>query len=923
MSFISNYFDVVEGAKEIAVLCPFYHFTPNGVAYQETRPSAHVNTLENLFHCKVCNVGYNEPQFIQQILDCTYYDAKRLQRCFSTTEDLDLWKGVTLTEQSKNAALNLGISEEVIQELHLKTPTGSENNLAFPVLIHDHIVDIRKYNPEGSPKVKSRSNCPTGMIIPFDLWRETPSHRTTLICAGEKDMAIARSHGFNAITITGGENTMPRIMNEFKNRKVAIVYDNDGPGYQGAKKLALKLYEYTPYIKIVNNFHEVCSEPGEDITDFFTKYEKTKDDLIEYIKNTPYFEPSEEDVTENYPIVDLITASKPENINKMLRSNIQVVAVSESTFATPAFIAGEKYKTSGNNDTLPEGTCKEWELSDETCQDILHLIDNGFKEDAIRKNILNLLKIPQKERCVKLSTLAKKTVFKAYVTDMFETTNLSVQPMEFVAYSLNNKLESGKKYMVTYKLVPHPYRGQELIMIVTNAIQANDSISNFQITPEVKEQLNIIRDLEGTPEERINLMVDKIKGLLGYDGNNTLIQTVDLAYHTPLQFNFGTFKNMRGYLDTLIVGESRMGKSSTANTMRELYGLGVFTSLAGNSATVPGLVGGSNKVNGTYQTRAGIIPQNHKGLIIFEEFGKSNKGVIAELTDIRSSNEVRITRVSGTITLPATVRMIALSNAKAENGTIKPIASYPNGISIITELVPTAEDIARYDLIVVLPDRGNSQIDPFWQPSEPFPKEVYETRIRWIWSREPEQIIIDQETGYYILEQANQLNQIYDCHIKIFGTEAWKKITRLAVAIAGYLVSTDDDYENIILTKDHVDYAITFLKRIYDNPTFKLREYVEHERKYVQVDDEAIANLQDIYVKYPSLILYLEQASNATKNMLGAASGLGNDDLNRAINRLTRGLFVKFQNHDIIPTERFRLALASINRNATIERVGE
>ena len=128
----------------------------------------------------------------------------------------------------------------------------------------------------------------------------------------------------------------------------------------------------------------------------------------------------------------------------------------------------------------------------------------------------------------------------------------------------------------------------------------------------------------------------------------------------------------------------------------------MFTSLAGNSATVPGLIGGSNKTTNGSQTRAGIIPQNHKGLIIFEEFGKSNANVIKELTDIRSSNEVRITRVSGTITLPALVRMITLTNVKNVNGSIKPIASYPNGFSILTELVDTAEDIARYDLIVIL-----------------------------------------------------------------------------------------------------------------------------------------------------------------------------------------------------------------------------
>ena len=207
-----------------------------------------------------------------------------------------------------------------------------------------------------------------------------------------------------------------------------------------------------------------------------------------------------------------------------------------------------------------------------------------------------------------------------------------------------------------------------------------------------------------------------MKGLIGYNGNNQLIK---LSILLPRLVSTSEALKMCEAIFINTICESRVGKSSTAETLRKCYGLGVFTSLAGNSATIPGLVGGSNKTANGFQTRAGIIPQNHRGLIIFEEFGKSKMDVITELTDIRSSNEVRISRVSGTITLPATVRMIALTNVKQSGGPPKPIASYPNGISLVTELVPTAEDIARYDIIPSLQTKA-TKIDPFWEPQEPF-----------------------------------------------------------------------------------------------------------------------------------------------------------------------------------------------------------
>ena len=921
MSFLTEYFDITSDKVEAAVCCPFTHYTSSGQPYLETNPSAHVNTIENLFHCKACGEKGSEVTMIQKLLDCNVNMAKKIQKCFATEETIEEWSKETLEEASLYRALNLGISREVVQQLNIKTPPYTDH-LAFPVFMYGHLMDVRQYNPGGDPKIKSRHGCPSGLILPFDDWIRTPNDRMTLLCAGEKDMAIARTYGFNAITLTGGETTLPTQSSYFKDRHVAIVYDNDETGKKGAYKLAEHLYKYTKYIKVITNFHEVL-ENKEDITDFFIKYRKTKEDLIQYIEDTEWYT-GPTSTKKNYPVMDLLQASEAHNIGKVVKSNVQIVAVSEATYSCPSHIFAEKFKPPTQGDLMEEGDYKEWILNEDNVQDILHMIDNNFKEETIKKNYKDILRILHKEKHVSMSILKRITVFKCYLTDMYETTDTTTtQPMEYTAYSIDLKLESGQKYMITYKLVPHPYKGQQLIMLILDAEQANDSVSDFVLDEDVKASLQIIQNLPGTLNDKITLLTEKVKGLLGYNGINPLIQAIDFAYHTPLQFNFGTFKNIRAYLDTIIIGESRTGKSSTADCLRSLYGLGTFTSLAGNSATIPGLIGGSNKTATGYQTRAGIIPQNHKGLIIFEEFGKSNHSVITELTDIRSSNEVRITRVAGTIALPAMVRMITLTNPKNKGNTIQSIASYPNGISVLTDLVETAEDIARYDMIVILPDKGNAQIDPLWTPEEPLDTKVYRDKIRWIWSRSAEQIIIDRETQLYIVEVANALNKIYEGHIKIFGTEAWKKISRLAIAIAGFVCSSDETYENIVVRKEHVDFAKNYLVNLYDNPTFKLKEFINYEKQYSTIDDEGVAALQNIYEKNPMLILQLEQCSSTSKNVLLAATGMAQDELNKALNSLTKALFVKFNNHEIIPTERFRIGLGKINKQTYAPKIGE
>lgn len=927
-SFFEYYFDEYDFSKrETAVCCPFPHHTESGIEYYETNPSAHINLDKGLFHCKVCDTGLSEIAFISKVLGTSYESASKIAKMFTTKEDKYTWnKNYQISEDIKSKCLSLGISETVVDELDIKTEFGDE--IAFPVFMYGKLVDVRSYRPhDRANKIKSRAGTTSGLIIPFDIWRYTPKNKWTILCAGEKDMAVTRSQGFNAITLTGGEKALPKITTAFKDRKIAICYDNDEAGISGARALASELIKYTSEVKVVTNFHEVCKEHGEDLTDYFTKYNKTKADLIDCINSTPLYtiEEAREEQQKRRPLISLLEASKPQYINRIVQSNVQVVATYEKAMPVPTTIYAKKINCVGEAkyNQMLVGEERTWELSENTCQDVLKLIDNNFTEDQIRENIRSILGISKYERDVRVEKPTKDTIYQCNVTDLFEATSKDIATIEFTAYVLKKRLESGKKYLITYKLVPHPYKGQQLTMIIVDVEEACDSVTNFHVTDEVKKNLDLFRNLEGSVKERLDKLAEMAKAYIGYDGYNNLIQAIDLSYHTVLEYNFGTFKNVRGYLDTLIVAESRVGKSSTAEAFQKLYKLGAFTSLAGNSATIPGIIGGSTKVNGNYQTRAGLIPMNHRGLVIFEELAKCNSNLVRELTDIRSSNQVRIARVSGTLTLPALVRMITLTNVKNTGNKIRPINSYPNGVDILVELIGSPEDIARYDLMLVLGEQGNKVIDPFWEPIEPFEPEAYQTRIRWVWSRTADQVVIDQEVGRYILEKCNELNKEYDSHIKIFGTEAWKKVSRLAIAMAGYLVSTDSSYERIIVTKEHVDAAVQYLIDCYDNSTFKLREYVAMERMYNEIDEDGIALLQELYNTNPSILLQLERINRTNKQNIMAATGLESNDYNKFMQRLTQGLFITYEGYDIIPTQRFRLGMSKINRAGKIHKIGE
>lgn len=835
MKFLQEYFDV-EAYGEHLVCCPFpHHSAYDDLEYIESNPSAHVNPEKGLFHCKACGRGFDEVGFVEELFGCSKSAAVSFLRCYESSMDS--------AEYKRNVAYDLcdqfNISHEVADELELSAI--NEDAIIFPAKAFNHVLDLRLYQPGKKPKVRSRLGSCTGLIIPYDIWKT--SDKVTIVCAGEKDMAVARTHGLNAITITGGELATPKDLNAFKGRHVAICYDNDDTGRRGAALLAECLLKVTPHVKVVTGFHEICKEPKEDITDFFNKYNGTKAQLVQYIKTTEDFVPDHttpEPQELNVPTVDLETALRAENESKLLQSNIQVVGTFSSAFSLPVEVkVGDAH----------------WSYTGSNAKDMLQLIDSG-EEDAKLEKRLRVLSGQDKDATIDIQK--RKTVFKVTLTDMLETKAQATTPQEMDAYILDRKLESGKKYKVQYRIVPHPLKAGLKVMIIENAVNANDSVSAFELNEDAIANLQQVKELPGTVADKVNTLTEKVKGLLNYNGNNTLIQVIDLSFHTVLQFDLGRFKNIRGYLDTLVVGESRTGKSSTADTLRQHYLLGTFVSLAGNSATRAGLIGGSNKgTTGGFQTRAGVIPQNHRGLLIFEEFAKCKEDMITELTDIRSSNEVRIARVNGSITLPAMVRMITLTNPKNSDSTIED----GEGLGIIKDLVGAPEDIARYDLIALMPDRGNNQIDFMWEPESPLPDEVLQTRIRWIWSRKPDQIIFDDDTKKYLVEQANKLAAEHDTYIKVFGTETWMKLARLSIAVAGYCVSTDASFENIVVTSEHIDYAVSLFLKLYDEGPIHLKSLAAIENKRRILTEESYTIFKELCDKYHNLHMWLSSTN--------------------------------------------------------------
>jgi len=199
-----------------------------------------------------------------------------------------------------------------------KIPFG-EKRVAIPVRDDDgRLRNLRLYAPfgtsDGYPKITSwGTGYGEARLLPSPaLW----GSGALWYCEGEPDWICALSQGLNAITKTGGAKTHKKEWNRrFRGREVIFVYDADKTGLEGAEKGAVFLERDAESVRVVmwprfmyadnpavkwdgkKQFSDFVMKAGEDypqdhgydLTDFFTRYERTEKDLRELLATAKIF----------------------------------------------------------------------------------------------------------------------------------------------------------------------------------------------------------------------------------------------------------------------------------------------------------------------------------------------------------------------------------------------------------------------------------------------------------------------------------------------------------------------------------------------------------------------------------------------------------------------------------------------------------
>jgi hypothetical protein len=710
-----------------------------------------------------------------------------------------------------------------------KLGIGYSNDLVWFPIFNEYgtLVNIRKYDIFGVKKRKFMSIKDSFLPIYIFPYIDPNSYETVFIFK-ESDVPLARQIGIhNSFAITTGEGFYHnRLRKFFENKTVYITYDVDGKGIGGAVdpaiSLAKQIYDVAKEIKICRVPQIRLSENKfADFSDFILMGQ----DFNSIIEDAEVFhdiQTKQEDL--EYKEIHFNDCQNSIYYKKNIVFDALVIGNSLSAYIYPKKIRffcdhGDTKKCESCGMAIHAGNY-EYEFTGNPNEfNILKLVNINDKQ---LKGILRVF-CGDVHKCMKLNMVVEETgnMEEIYITsslDIRQQLESSVSTKRIRAFRMGIGCKANTVHRFKGTLVTEPATQQAINLMYDSNLVKSD-IDNFNITQESFVDLKVFKPRNGERvSDRVNNIVTELSHRFQMVKREDVILGMLLTFLSPLSFNFNREKIFRGWIELLIIGDTGTGKSEIAKRLLRLLGVGTY--FLCEKSTLSGLVGGVSYINGKKGIVVwGALPINDRYLVVLDEFSGLNQEMISKLTGVRDGIAASVT-VEGEAKTYARTRKIVISNPRGS----LPMERYTSGMEAIRKLVGNPEDISRFDFAIccgeneVSPDEINimhaKPLDLKYTPDR------FNTLVRFVWSRSPENYKFSIQTTRTILDHAKEMSGIYNKDFPIvIGSRQRLKLARISCAIAALMFSSKDGV-NIDVLPEHADYARGFLDQIFSNPVF-------------------------------------------------------------------------------------------------------
>lgn len=836
-----------QSGDQLYACCPFH---------AEKTPSFTVNTETGEWYCHgECQVGGTEREFIMKYFDVDAKVANFVLKQWRSKHTLPFPSEAMIDEYHQrllNSPTDLrilagfGITEEAVKKYKL----GLEDfRITFPIKSKTgYWVNMRRYLPpqrriEGGkePKCLNMRNLGQRRYYPYEAFDQDE----IIIVEGEKDCIAARAQGYNAVTGTGGSAIPTEEVSLFKGKDVVLMLDTDIVGQKTVNT-------YMVLLKNIANSIRAIKLPKKD----FVAYYEACQDANEPVNIWQFATTCEELERQKEAIeaqdVSLVRSEFTENLNTWIRlNNMSVVGVEPKIYTVP---------------TKLRCVCRNTRC-DKPCPLAVLSQTKGYEQE-IEVDPRQIL------RFIEAADAAQDN----YLRQIFGCKSVTAQPIEYINVQ---KLIFQESASFIDGLDEASFENRYGVFLYTDYRLSATLKYNFEACrvtdPRTQQNFYVIRDAENvtkpkpvmddvalepfraaaakakTAEELINGYYEEWLPTLAIEGRPDLFGAILLTYCsvTEIPWQGGLLK---GWLDTMVIGDTRTGKSQMAQRFVKTLGMGGY--INGENARRTGVIGGVQRFGDSWVVTWGAIPMNDRGLLIIDEASGLEIDDIKDLSSTRSSGAVTLNKiVKGEAR--ARTRLLWLSNPRSGRNLSE---FYWKGYGAFQEFIPVVEDQARFDLVL---SAAREDVDDLAgiDSETPVKVEPWQGLFNLAWSLTAEDIKITKEVRTKVREVASQLNAELGGGPLVVGVAVHEKLLRLACAFAILCGAYDG---SLLVDVKHVEFAREFLTATLNKSSFGYGDYI---REYKRAQAKRAENLD--------FIRALVTAHPAIKSLLTATSFKG------------------------------------------------
>ena len=647
------------------------------------------------------------------------------------------------------------------------------------------------------------------------------------IVGGELKALLLLQHGINALTFTCGEgNYASDLLPLFAGRDVRVVYDIDDAGKRGSLNIGQALVNAGARSVQLGSLPPEGLGKSGDITDYLriNAWDITALNHIRWTKVEPQAKPQ----------ATLINAKKIRYLKgkfsnlidgEMLGKYIEVPAIvsgrGTTPFAVPQSVAFDC--PAGRKNQAPKckncsiastgfkspGYPKMMDLDGETVVDL-----TGLPKLQLPRKIREIVGIPSKcgsaQMKVKYSTV-ERIVLVPTVDVGDDTEEYRHQEVYLITDGKESPREN-EEHILGGQLIGDPRNNAFTMAVLKHrAIEGNVFTYKFQNVEHERLREALYTNCSTAQDVLKRLVGDMRDNVLNKFGVDTMITVEMLSWFMPFVFHVGQYECHKVCPEILILGDTRVGKSTTARDLSIHFGAGRYVD-CGSNATFVGLVGGNTELGSHRVFTWGVLPTSHRGHVTMDEANKLRLDVWGGLTNLKSSGRAERTTNSGARKTRSHVRLLTLCNPRGN----RPLGAYDTPLDAAIEVVGTPQDLARIDLLFVAHALKDTNIlNRFHKTDTPhaYTRKIARYHLKWAWSLTPKTIKF-ASPDHVLIRSVELLECIKGVRL-VAASEAKFKIGRLAIAIASLVYSYDHETEGVIVLNEHVDMAFALMKSLY------------------------------------------------------------------------------------------------------------